>query len=138
MPGEAGDDVKRYFASGAARDVVEDDREPEVGDSREMAVEPFRIGLVVVRGDLERGVGAAHGDCGLGERDGLGRGVRACAGDDRHLARRVFYRLLDYLVVLLVRKRWRLARGADGADSLDAARDLLFDYGAEAAVVHGA
>ena len=102
-----------------------------------MAVEALGRGLVVVGGDLERGVRAV-GDRVARELDGLARGVAARAGDDLHAAGRVLDGLADHFLVLLVVEGGGFAGGADGADAGDAGGGLGLDERAERAVVDGA
>ena len=135
---EPRDDRERNFLARAPRHVVEDDGQPQVGDRHEVAVEPFRVRLVVVGRHLEARVCAAHRNRRLRERDGLGGRVRARARDDLDLARREFDGLLDHLVVLFVREGRRLAARPHRADALDAARDLFSHDGRKPAVVNRA
>ena len=135
---EAHDDVERYLAPGAAWHVVEDDGKPEVGDRHEVAVEPLWVRLVVVRRHLEACVRAASRYRGLCERHGLGRGVGARAGDDLALPRGKLDRLLDDLVVFLVRESRRLSARADGADALDAGLCLALNQRTQRPIVNRA
>ena len=132
---EENNDIERNLAPSATWHIVEDDRKTEIGDRHEVAVEPFRVRLVVVRRHLETRIRTACGDRGFRQRHRLGRGIGARAGDDLALPRGKLNRLLDYLVVLLVGKGRGFAARADGADALDSARDLLLDEGLEFAVV---
>ncbi len=91
-----------------------------------MTEEPLLAGLVVVGRDHEHRVGARLvGEAG--QLDGLQGGIGARAGHDGHAsARRRDDRAHD-VHVLLVRKRGRLARGADRHQPVDPAPDLVFD-----------
>ena len=132
---KARDDVERYLLAGAAGHVVKHHAEPEIRERHEVAVEPFRIRLVVVRRNLQRGIGSAGGDDGPGERNGLGGGIGARAGHDFHLAGRVFDRLLDDALVFGMVERGRLAARADGADTFHAGGGLRLDKSFQRSVI---
>ena len=138
MRAETRDHVERNLLAGAAGHVVEDNRQPEVGNRHEVTIKALGIRLVVVRRHLEAGVGAAGRNRRLRQRHRLGRGVRPRAGQDLDLARSKFDHLLDDLVMLGMIKGRRLARRADGADALDATGDLELDELLQLAVVNGA
>ena len=137
MLGESRDDIKRDLAPRSPRHIVKDDGKPKVGDRHEVAVEPFRVRLVVVGRHLEARIGTAGGYRGFRERDRLGRGIGARTGDDLALPRRKLNRLLDDLVVFIVREGRRLSARSYRADSFDARRCLAFHKRAERAVVNG-
>ena len=78
------DRLGQQIAAGARRHVVEDHRQRHrLGDRAEVQVQPLLRRPVVVGRDLQQAVGARLARR-LGQRDRLGRRVRAGAGDHRH------------------------------------------------------
>jgi len=136
MRGQALDQGDGDVTRRAARHVVQDDGQPEVGDGGKVAVEPFGRRLVVVGRHLERRVCAA-GLRGLRELDRLLRGVRAGAGDDLDTVGGVLGRDPDDFDVLLDGQRRRFAGGADRHDPGHPPGDLHVDQLAEADIVDG-
>ena len=68
------------------RDIIEDDRDPDLGDRGEMGVDPLLVGAIVIRRDVE---GGACSNVLRHPRqvEGVGGIVGSAAGDDRHPAR---------------------------------------------------
>ena len=95
----------------------------------EVLVKPFLRRLVVIRGDDQDGVGA--GPLGMaGERDRLGRVVRARPGNHRYAPARLVDADVDGALVLVVRQRRAFAGRADRNEPVRSGRDLPVDQGA--------
>src|SRR5438034_2107602 len=128
---EARDRLGRGVRAGAARDVVEDERQPgRVGDRGIVAVDAVLRRPVVVGRDQEGG-GRARLLRAAREPDGLRRRVGAGARDDRHAPACGAHHLAHDRDVLLVRQGRGLARRPAGDEGVDAARDLRLDQRVE-------
>jgi len=132
--GQFGDGGHGDFAAGAAGDVVEHDRQAEVGHGRKVLDQAGLGGLVVVGGDLQGAV-HAHGLRLGGQFEGFGGGIGPGAGDDLHAPGGGFHDDADHLEVLVHVEGGGFAGGAHGHEAVDAARDLEFDQLAEPTVV---
>ena len=99
--GKANDRVGRHARAASAGNIVEDHRKIDFfGDGLKVLVEAFLRGLIVIRRNLQRGIGADFfGE--LGKFDGLGGAVGAGAGDDGDFAADGFYDVLDDLLYAL-------------------------------------
>ena len=124
MGGEALDIAHGDGATRATRDVIEDARDAHrIGGLLEVLVDALFVRLVVVGRDDEQGVGAKFLVLeALGRLSGGAVGTRAC--DDGDAARDVVHDELDDGVILLVRHRGALARGAEREDCVRAILDV--------------
>src|SRR5690242_15515814 len=115
---QAGQGVGLHVHRGAARDVVDHDRDVDrVRDRAEVAVEPLLGGLVVVGVHHQRAGGPRPLRVG-GEVDGLRGRVRPGARDDREASARGFDHDLDHALVLVVTQGGGLPGGAAGHDAV--------------------
>ena len=136
--GEAQQRRRIHVAAGPAGHVVDDDRQAAlIRDRPVVGLEHPLVGLVVVRRDHERRVGA-QGRRSSGRRDDGRRVVRAGAGDDRDASGEPAPcdRLdgqADEAVVLLVGGRGRLAGRATGHEAVDAQVQLALHEARNAA-----
>jgi hypothetical protein len=121
---EARHRVRLDVDGGAARDVVDDDRDVHrLGHGPEVAVQSLLGRPVVVRVHHERGRRARL--LGMrGEIDGLGGRVRAGARDDRQAPSRRVDHDLDHPLVLVVAQGRGLAGGSAGDDAIRALRHM--------------
>ena len=84
---------------------------PALGNCGKMGVDAVLVGAVVIRRDVERGVGAGIARA-PSQLDRVGGVVRPAAGDHRDLARGDLDRNLDQPAMLGVGQGRPLARGA--------------------------
>jgi hypothetical protein len=122
--------------AGAARDVVEDDRQVRgVGDEPEVGEHAGLGGLVVIRRDDHDRVGAGL-LAGLVELHRVGGLVGAAAGDDLRPAGRDGLADLDELELLRVGERAGLAGGGGDDDAVGAGVDDVVDVLLDSWPVH--
>ena len=128
----------RHIGHRATRHVVQNDRQiHRLGHLAEVQVHPFLRRLVVVRHDLEGGIGAHL--LGIGRQlDGLGRGVAAGTRNDGDALVGLLDRHADQLTVLFHRHGRRFAAGADDHDAVGAFGDVPVDEPPQRGIVDAA
>nr|GEU28413.1 hypothetical protein [Tanacetum cinerariifolium] len=117
-PGQAQDGVVAHVGHGAARHVVQDHRQiHRFGNCLEVLEHALLRGTVIVRHDLQRGVGARFlGKAG--QLDRFGRGIGARAGNDRNAALGMGNRRLDQRAVFFHADGGRFTGGAGDHDAV--------------------
>ena len=133
--GKADGGLGEHIYPGARGDVVDDDRDGRrLGDGAEVAVEPLLGGLVVEGADHQGGIDA--GEVHRGEAgDHLEGAIGGDADDERQAVLIVLHEGPDDPVLLLLRERGGLGRGAEGDEEVRLALYLAVDQLAEAVVV---
>ena len=133
--GKANGGLREHIYPGARGDVVDDDRDGRrLGDGAEVAVEPFLGGLIVEGADHQGGIDA--GDVHRGETgDHLEGAIGGDADDERQAVLILLHEGPDDPVLLLLRERGGLGRGAEGDKEVRLALYLAADQLAEAVVV---
>jgi hypothetical protein len=125
-------------AAGAARHVVEHDRQVRVGSNRRVVlVDAFLRRLVVVRRHRQDAVGARIGGR-MGGLDDLCRVVATGAREHRHHALHLVHDGLDDGPLLGCRERRRLARRADRHQEMNPGLDLPPREAAHASLIDSA
>jgi integrase len=133
--GQPLDSLRLQVAAGAARHVVQNDRNRDaLGDRLVVLEQPFLCRPVVIRGHHQACVGA-HILGELRRLDGVPRAVRAGTGDHGDPLGSALYHCAHDADVLLEVQRRRFAGRADRDEGAGAVGDVEFDQPAEGLVI---
>ena len=138
MPGKLGIGLRRDGDAGAGGNIIEDDGLcHRVGDGGVVPDQPGLRGLVVIWRYHQQPVGPGPLRVPA-EGDGVGCGVGAAAGDDRHPAVHMIHTVFDGPHPLTVGHGAGLARGTADDDGLGPAGDLEVQQTPKGIQIHGA